>query len=229
MDNWNGASHPSMLPSFHLFLTGRKRIVAKKQDFEMELYPASILEPLPLREMFPTDRPIEVDLGSGPGKFLVESARKFADRNFLGIERLLGRVRKTCRLALEIGLTNLRVLRLELDYTVRYLLPENSVWRFHLYFPDPWPKRRHHARRVVDGEFLEAIYRSLVDRGELWIKTDHEPYFKQITQEAVKSALWISLDWAEEGYPLTDFEEQFLAKQLPIYRLRLRKRDSDPR
>ena len=87
----------------------------------MELFPPSILEPLSLREIFSTDRLIEVDLGSGPGKFLVESALKFPERNFLGIERLLGRVRKTCRVASEVGLTNLRVLRLELDYTVRYL------------------------------------------------------------------------------------------------------------
>jgi tRNA (guanine-N7-)-methyltransferase len=195
----------------------------------MELIPPSILEPLSLREIFSTDRLVEVDLGSGPGKFLVESALKFHDRNFLGIERLLGRVRKTCRVASEIGLTNLRVLRLELDYTVRYLLPENSVWRFHLNFPDPWPKRRHQMRRVVDGEFLGAIYRSLVDGGELWIKTDHEAYFQQISKVAVASDLWDSLDWEDEGYPRTDFEELFLAKELPIYRLRLRKRNSFPR
>jgi tRNA (guanine-N7-)-methyltransferase len=195
----------------------------------MELIPPSILEPLSLREIFSTDRPVEVDLGSGPGKFLVESALKFHDRNFLGIERLLGRVRKTCRVASDIGLTNLRVLRLELDYTVRYLLPENSIWRFHLNFPDPWPKRRHQMRRVVDGEFLEAIYRSLVDGGELWIKTDHEAYFQQISKVAVASDLWDSLDWEDEGYPRTDFEELFLAKELPIYRLRLRKRNSFPR
>jgi tRNA (guanine-N7-)-methyltransferase len=195
----------------------------------MELIPPSILEPLSLREIFSTDRLVEVDLGSGPGKFLVESALKFHDRNFLGIERLLGRVRKTCRVASEIGLTNLRVLRLELDYTVRYLLPENSVWRFHLNFPDPWPKRRHQMRRVVDGEFLGAIYRSLVDGGELWIKTDHEAYFQQISKVAAASDLWDSLDWEDEGYPRTDFEELFLAKEMPIYRLRLRKRNSFPR
>ena len=194
----------------------------------MEVVPASILEPLSPREMFGTDQLIEVDLGSGPGKFLVESARRFPERNFLGIERLLGRVRKSCRTAATIGLTNVRVLRLELDYAVRYLLPENSIWRFHLNFPDPWPKRRHHARRVVDDEFLHAIHRSLVEGGELWIKTDHESYFQNIKQVAVRSELWIPLEWSEEGYPRTDFEEQFLAKELPIYRLRLGKRNSDP-
>jgi tRNA (guanine-N7-)-methyltransferase len=195
----------------------------------MELFPPSILEPLSLREIFPTDRLIEVDLGSGPGKFLVESALRFQDRNFLGIERLLGRVRKTCRIASETGLTNLRVLRLELDYTVRYLLPETSVWRVHLNFPDPWPKRRHRTRRVVDREFLEAVHRSLIDGGELWVKTDHEDYFQHITRAAVGSDLWNPMEWGDEGYPLTDFEEQFLAQALPIYRLRLRKRNSDPR
>ncbi len=194
----------------------------------MELFPPSILEPLSFREIFQTEQLIEVDLGSGPGKFLVESALKFPERNFLGIERLLGRVRKTCRVASEIGLTNLRVLRLELDYTVRYLLPGNSVWRFHLSFPDPWPKRRHHTRRIVDGEFLESIYLSLIDGGELWIKTDHEAYFQQIAKAAAASDLWNPVDWEDEGYPLTDFEKQFQAQEVPIYRLRLRKRNSVP-
>jgi tRNA (guanine-N7-)-methyltransferase len=194
----------------------------------MEVVPASILEPLSPGEIFGTGRLVEVDLGSGPGKFLVESARRFPERNFLGIERLLGRVRKTCRAASTIGLTNVRVLRLELDYTVRYLLPENSIWRFHLNFPDPWPKRRHQARRVVDDDFLQAIHKSLLEGGELWIKSDHEPYFQNIERVATRTDLWTRLEWAEEGYPRTDFEEQFLAKELPIYRLRLGKRNSDP-
>jgi tRNA G46 methylase TrmB len=81
----------------------------------------------------------------------------------------------------------------------------------------------------VDGEFLEAIYRSLTQGGELWIKTDYEAYFQQIMKAAAQSDLWDSMEWGDESYPLTDFEEQFLAKQLPIYRLRLRRRNSDPR
>jgi tRNA (guanine-N7-)-methyltransferase len=195
----------------------------------MEVVPASILEPLSLRDIFGKDRSVEVDLGSGPGRFLIESARRFPDRNFLGIERLLGRVRKTCRAASTIGLTNVRVLRLELDYTVRYLLPENSIWRFHLNFPDPWPKRRHYARRIFDDEFLLAVYTRLLDNGEFWIKTDHESYFQNMAKVSARSGLWVPLEWVDEGYPPSDFEEQFLAKQLPIYRLRLGKRISTPR
>ena len=195
----------------------------------MEIFPQSILEPLPLGEIFQNDRLIEVDLGSGPGKFLIEAAQKFPERNFLGVERLLWRVRKTCRNGVRSGLTNLRVLRSEIDYTVRYMLPRNSVWRFHLYFPDPWPKRRHQTRRVANGEFFNAIYGGLVDGGELWIKTDHQEYFDKIALAAEQSYLWSPMIWAEEGYPVTDFEELFMAKELPIYRLRLRKRSSNPR
>jgi len=68
-----------------------------------------------------------------------------------------------------------------------------------------------------------------MDDGELWIKTDHEEYFKQIALTAEHSELWSTMIWAEEGYPATDFEEQFMARELPIHRLRLGKRNSDPR
>ena len=77
--------------------------------------------------------------------------------------------------------------------------------------------------------FFDGISRSLIDGGELWIKTDHQEYFAQIALAAERSHLWSTIIWAEEGYPVTDFEEQFMSKELPIYRLRLRKRISDPR
>jgi tRNA (guanine-N7-)-methyltransferase len=119
-------------------------------------------------------------------------------------------------------LTNLRLLRLEINYTVRYLIPPNSVSRFHLYFPDPWPKRRHQARRLVNPEFVAAIATALVADGEFWIKTDHASYFEQICRVANWSgSLFASREWSDEGYPASNFEEDFLSRGLPIYRLRL--------
>ncbi|HEV3211262.1 MAG TPA: tRNA (guanosine(46)-N7)-methyltransferase TrmB [Chthoniobacterales bacterium] len=193
-----------------------------------EIMLTDILSPVGLREVFWNDRPVEVDLGSGPGKFLVEAAQKFPDRNFLGIERLLGRVRKTRRRAFELGIDNLRLLRVEMEYAVQYLLPRESIFRFHLSFPDPWPKRRHHVRRVVDREFFDALWRALIAEGEIRIKTDHEAYFQHIARVAGESQLWNLLEWADESYPVTDFEQDFLAKDLPIYRLRAVKRNSVP-
>jgi tRNA (guanine-N7-)-methyltransferase len=92
-----------------------------------------------------------------------------------------------------------------------------------LSFPDPWPKRRHQHRRLVDEDFLAASANALAAGGELWIKTDHADYFQCITK-AVDSCrdLFVSVPWAEE-YPTTDFEETYRSQNLPIYRMRVRK------
>ena len=107
------------------------------EEQQYEIFPADLCQPLLLSESFGNDRPIEIDLGSGSGKFLVEAGLRYPERNFLGIERLLGRVRKTRRKACQFSLKNVRVLRVEIDYAVKYLLPSGSISRFHLSFPDP--------------------------------------------------------------------------------------------
>jgi len=190
---------------------------------QLEIIPTDILESLSFAAIFENERPIEIDLGSGSGRFLIEAARQYPERNFFGVERLLGRVRKTLRAASRLGLTNVRVLRLEIDYTIRFLLSPGSVSRLHLSFPDPWPKRRHSRRRLVDEEFLAASASALAVGGELWIKTDHADYFQRITK-AVDSRkdLFVCVPWSEE-YPRTDFEEAYRSQNLSIYQLRLRK------
>lgn len=202
---------------------------AALEEQQYEVFPADLCRPLLLGEIYGNDRPLEIDLGSGSGKFLVEAGQRFPERNFLGIERLLGRVRKTRRKACQLSLGNVRVLRVEIDYAVKYLLPPASVSRFHLSFPDPWPKRRHHSRRLVDEEFFAAIAIALESPGELWIKTDHADYFRWIGKiVAGVSSTFHEAPW-EYGYPNTDFDETFAAENVPIYRLRLRKTNRSPR
>jgi tRNA (guanine-N7-)-methyltransferase len=202
---------------------------AAVEEQHYEIFPEDLCRPLLLGEIFENGRPLEIDLGSGSGKFLVEAGQRFPERNFLGIERLLGRVRKTRRKACQLNLGNVRVLRVEIDYAVKYLLPPQSTSRFHLSFPDPWPKRRHHSRRLVDEEFLQAIDVALEPNGELWVKTDHVEYFCWIEKTAaLVSTRFEMLPWEEE-YPNTDFDETFAAENLPIYRLRLRKISRSPR
>ena len=198
-------------------------ILLSRSGEQLEIIPTDILESLSFAAIFENERPIEIDLGSGSGRFLIEAARQYPERNFFGVERLLGRVRKTLRAASRLGLTNVRVLRLEIDYTVRFLLSPGSVSRLHLSFPDPWPKRRHSRRRLVDEGFLAASASALAIGGELWIKTDHADYFQRITK-AVDSRkdLFVCVPWSEE-YPRTDFEETYRSQNLSIYQLRLRK------
>jgi tRNA (guanine-N7-)-methyltransferase len=199
------------------------------QEELFEVFPSDLGEPLVLGEIFGNENRVEIDFGSGSGRFLIDAGLRFPERNFLGIERLLGRIRKTRRKACQLKLANVRVLRVEIDYAVRYLLPPDSVSRFHLSFPDPWPKRRHHVRRLVDDEFLPAIAAALKREGELWVKTDHSDYFRQIEKMAAFArALFEQKDWEFE-YPDTDFDQTFAAENSPIYRLRLRKINRAPR
>src|SRR5215467_9387012 len=107
----------------------------------IELLPELQGARLNLVELFGRNASLHVDLGCGDGSFLCEMAQQFPKKNFLGIERLTKRVEKVRRKAEEIE--NVRVLRADTVFAVRYLLPENSVEAFYLLFPDPWPKRRH--------------------------------------------------------------------------------------
>src|SRR5271168_3085096 len=88
------------------------------------------------RELFGNERPIELDLGAGDGGFALAYAKQHPEINLLAVERLLGRVRKIEKRAARVGLANLRVLRLEFGYFVKYILPPDSVSVAHIMFPD---------------------------------------------------------------------------------------------
>src|SRR5438093_7913937 len=144
----------------------------------IELVPELQVARLDFVRLFGRNACLEVDLGCGDGSFLCELAQQFPERNFLGIDRLTKRVEKVRRKAAKID--NVRVLPTDTLFGVRYLLPENSVQTFYLLFPDPWPKRRHHQRRIFTGEFLDAVAAALEQNGVLRVATDQLDYFQQI-------------------------------------------------
>jgi len=188
----------------------------------VELIPESYVKPLDLEKAFGRSAPLDVDLGCGDGAFLVAMAERHPERNFLGIERMRGRVEKTSRKAAKID--NVRVLHLESAYAVRYLLPENSVETFYLLFPDPWPKRRHQRRRVATSEFLDAIHRALRRNGTLRIATDDRNYFEQIQRVVQSDPRFARIDNSKaESFPATRFQKRFEERGASIYRLALRK------
>ena len=198
---------------------------------KVEFVPDNYLEPLDLAALFPgrPGAPLEVDLGSGDGSFLVEMANRAPERNFLGVERLLGRVRRTCRRLARTGAANARVLRLESHYLVRYLLPRESVSVFHVMFPDPWPKRRHHPNRLIQTDFLDAVCAALTPCGELRLTTDDRPYFEHMRAVFTPHPGFVEEPWTPaEDYPQTDFERQFRSQGLPIYRALLRRKTEPP-
>jgi tRNA (guanine-N7-)-methyltransferase len=194
-----------------------------------EFMPADYFRRHSADDIFGNDYPLEIDLGCGDGSFLIEMAQHYPERNFLGIERLLGRVRGVCKRIQELGLTNVMVLRLESQYTLEYLLAPASVSRLHLLCPDPWPKARHHKRRLVQQEFLHILKKNLSPNGEFLFKTDHPEYFEWVLEEIElfnennPSSPFKRKPWPEEGehegcfYPKTDFQRLWEREGKTIY------------
>jgi tRNA (guanine-N7-)-methyltransferase len=178
---------------------------------------------LELAQLFGHSAPLHVDLGCGDGSFLFEMAQQFPHRNFLGIERLTKRVEKVRRKAEKVE--NVRVLRADTLFAVRYLLPKNSVETFYLLFPDPWPKRRHQFRRIFTRDFLDAVAAALEKHGVLRISTDQLDYFRQIERlcRAHLQFQVVPSSRDDTGLPVTKFERKFRAQRARIYRLTLRK------
>jgi tRNA (guanine-N7-)-methyltransferase len=181
---------------------------------------ASLTDRLDLEQIFGRKGPLHVDLGCGDGLFLCALAKRMPDKNFLGIERLHNRVRASARKA--ATLDNVRLLRMESFYAVRYLLPAESVERFYLLFPDPWPKRRHHRRRIVTQDFLGAIHAALQKDGSIYIATDDADYFANI-KEVAQSSPGFAIADADVDLPSSKFELIFRRKGAPIHSLVLRK------
>ncbi len=189
----------------------------------IELVPELQVARLDLVQLFGRSAPLHVDLGCGDGSFLCEMAQQFPKRNFLGIERLTKRVEKVRCKAEKIE--NVRVLRADTLFAVRYLLPKNSVETFYLLFPDPWPKRRHQFRRTFTRDFLDAVADALEKHSVLRVATDQLDYFHQIERLSRAHRQFQVLPRSPDDavLPVTKFERKFREQDAPIYRLTLRK------
>jgi tRNA (guanine-N7-)-methyltransferase len=137
-------------------------------------------EPLPLKTLFEEGNAekLVLEIGSGKGAFLSQYAQKFPQNCILGTEWDLLRANLTAKKLKKLGLRNAAIMRGDLFYFLRDLMPRNSIDEVHMYFPDPWPKRRQKKNRLILREgFLTQIYRVLKpgQRFFYWA-TDHEEY-----------------------------------------------------
>lgn len=190
--------------------------------------PPDYFRELQPEQIFPdaSARPLEVELGCGDGTFLVGMAAHHPERNFLGVERMRGRVSKTSRKIDRNNLTNATVMRLESGYLTGWVLPTAAVSRLHLLCPDPWPKKRHGERRLVNQqEFLSGLSRVLQDDGEFLLKTDDRVYYEDAMASMAARPDFQALDWPADAffYPTTDFEQHWLGMGRSIYRARWRR------
>jgi tRNA (guanine-N7-)-methyltransferase len=176
----------------------------------------SIIEPLPIRNLFPQVQPLHVELGAGDGSFFAAYAQAHPEWNFIGVERLLGRLRKIEKKAKRAGLENVRLVRIEAEYFTRYLLPANCAAAMHIYFPDPWPKRRHWKNRLINAEFTRVLQRVLVPDGVLYLRTDDAAYFEQMVESFRTNRAFEKIEMPRELLAfVTDFERGFHGRGVP--------------
>jgi len=169
-------------------------------------------------ELFGTARPVVLEIGFGNGESLVELAAANPDRNFLGVDVHEPGIGHCLLKADEAGIENLRIIAHDAIDVLAHQVPPGSLSRLNLYFPDPWPKKRHHKRRIVQAAFLDLVADRLVDSGTLNIATDWANYAEHIDEVLSQSDRFMCIERREHDgdkpldRPQTKFERRGLRK-----------------
>ncbi len=200
---------------------------------EIIVFPPAVDEIVDPMAWFDSPGPFELEIGCGKGGFLLHRARANPHIRILGIEWANKFYRYAADRMARWELTNVRVMRTEARQFVLRNLPAACVSVLHLYHPDPWPKRKHHKRRLVDATFVEAVARVLVPGGRWLIQTDHLEYFDVIVRLVSDHPLLVEPSWEEadavfaEEWPGTNFEIKYSREGRSIYRVAYEKRQRD--
>ena len=195
------------------------------RPFEVEKY-----SPLVFSQCFGNAHPVEFEIGCGKGKFLVRRATENPGTNFFGIDRVskfmnLGKTRAEKR-----ALPNIRFLRAEAKAFLTEAVAPGSVSIFHVYFSDPWPKRRHQTRRVFTDEFLKLLHARLIPGGLVEIATDDKDYFTAMKKTVAATAeLWDNVretvnERILDSMNKTSYEIKWAAEGRQLYYAELKKR-----
>ena len=162
--------------------------------------------------------PLEIDVGCHKGRFLLEMARRFPFANFLGVERQRERVLRTKKKITLEGLNNAEVFHGDAG-EVLSCLPDACADCVHVLFPDPWPKRRHENRRMVDHDFLVEVLRLLKAAGRLRLMTDDPEYACAMELHATSISRYRQIESEPRDYPPSEFHLKFVAASRPTFAL----------
>jgi tRNA (guanine-N7-)-methyltransferase len=181
---------------------------------------ASLSVPLPLDELVPGGGDWELEIGFGKGRYLLRRAGDEPLRRFLGIEVAAEYFRTFVSRARKRGLANWLALRGDALYLLAVVLPKAFARAVHVYFPDPWPKSRHHKRRLFDPDTVDLVLGALEPGGTLFFATDFLDYGEQVAEIlAGQPGLAVTrVDRWPEG-PRTNYEAKYEAEGRPILRL----------
>jgi len=199
------------------------RTAADGTDYEIKISQEE--EAFDWNQLFSNSHPVEIEIGCGRGMFIIKSALENPEINFLGIEKSARFFRMFKERVVKSGAHNIRIMRTEAAYLMKKFVPANSVKAVHVYFPDPWPKKRHRKRRLVNGSFFESVTRILLPDGCFFIATDFQDYFNEIVTIAPSchgltraSNEELSQQDADPDSAATAYERKYLIQGRVIYR-----------
>ena len=204
------------------FVRRAGRITPSQQRALESLWPVYGIEfddkPLDLSLLFGRAAPVVLEIGFGNGETLVEQAAAKPDKDFIGIEVHEPGVGHCLLKAEESGVRNLRIIMHDAVEVLTRQVPAGSLARINLYFPDPWPKKRHHKRRIVQDGFIALLAERLADGGTLHIATDWANYAEHIDEVFSRSDCFTGVERREHDgeapldRPRTKFERRGLRK-----------------
>ena len=189
----------------------------------------SLPRPIDWVALFGNNHPVELEVGTGKGTFLTEQARTRLDVNFFGIEWARWFWRYASDRLRRHNCLNAHTIRAEAGYFLTEFVPAASLSVLHIYFPDPWPKARHHKRRLIQPKFMPIVERALVTGGRLQVVTDHQDYYEQIDSTVRGSRLAV-IEYnrpgsASEGeFVGTNFERKYKREGRPFYAIAAQRR-----
>ena len=180
--------------SIRSFVRRTGRMTPAQVRARKELWPQFGLdyteEPLDLDSVFDRSARKILEIGFGNGESLVHAAAEQPEGDFLGIEVHEAGVGHCLIRARDAALSNLRVIAHDAIEVLQRQIEDSSLARVNLYFPDPWPKKRHHKRRIVQHGFLQLVARKLTAGGTLHIATDWQNYAQHIDETTAESELF---------------------------------------
>jgi len=201
------------------------RITAPQQsalDKYWEIYGMQYSEDfIDIPRLFPNSKEVILEIGFGMGEATALIGRDFPETGFIAVEVHKPGIGKLMARIEELGLSNIRIIEGDAHPILKTMIPDKSVDGIHLFFPDPWPKKRHHKRRIVNNEFLKLVHSKIKDGGFIHIATDWVPYAEQIQEVFALSPLFSGgVVERPEWRPITRFEGQGITKDHQVNDLR---------